>query len=641
MVRLDPGTADGYLPGEVRDERLPAQPKKRQGRARPLETTGSGFRALLAEARESIASAVERLPSTDPLTMIVNGQPTRCSRKINSFRKADELDLTFDWSAMPFDARIVRAIMVLHYEGTSSANDFAQGRRDAPQGTGGAGFLVPLLGKNMRFVGLVDEMEDSHGEEGDGLTLKARDLTALLIDTKWPPALEVKIPAGATIIDAVKLVLEKNPVFELLRGPFLRASGPAPALNPKLYPRLAITARERHRAERSGGPACALRYPPKAGGDSSFWDVITDLCVSHGLRPTVERDAIVLLEPRVLYTRQPGAIDQLGTPTFPTPYRAAIEDTEHSVRRMVYGDNVETLRFHRKFAREKRPTIEVTSRNPDAKNPKKRLLTVRWPPKGALSGRATTIDKQLEQYRKTVEKQFGGNPLVGATLIAEASQQAAALKQSSPAQGANANTVNPTGQAEDKIRVVQLHGIVDEKQLAEVAKQIYEAIGRGEFGVVIETKELASFSDHPAFDPNRDPDLLDLRAADPIQVLVASTMDRARIVTLSEFQQMIDRARANATTAGPSPRFVAAVQYLERLGFKTSAAEALVRALTSANLPDVFYVVAATVNFDSENGFSVSIEARDYARVRGDPEGPTATKRAGPAAPTSRAALKR
>ncbi len=605
------------------------------GQARQLETgpqvfSSSNFRAALTSARLNIADAVAQLPRPDGLSRIIDVSPSKSSRRINSYRFADELDLTIPWKAAPFDSRIIRSIMVFHYEGTTIADAFASGvreqARDVPNPTG---FIVPATGDNLRFVGIADTISDVHGE-GDVLTIKARDLTALLIDTDVPPGVEVRIPAGATIAEAVRLLLDTNDAFELIRGPFLRIQEDLRKLSPDNFARLAVPPKERNRKKKTINAlkaelkanvdaletvqeiaaldplpegeteeiiaadistanlnidrinrqlskvrkagfsgAYVIQYPPSLG-KTTYWDAITNLCVGHGLRPSIEQDKLVLIEPRTLYKRTPELVTQRGIPTFPRPggHRAQIGDTKFNIRRMVYGINVLNLRFHRKLAGVKAPTVEVVSRNSDATQADRRQIKVRFPPEVVV------------------------------------------------------NDIDPAGKKpQEKIHRVEIRGLVDESRALEIARQVYEGMGRQELGIAFTTDDVASFSDHDLFDPNLDPDLLDLRAGDPIQLLVTPTeRQRSKLFSLTELSLLTMRNQGRAV--GGAPELSDPVEFLVSQGWLRGDAIQLTKILKTANLPSEFRVVSAQVSFDGEGsgGFQIQVDARDYVRARADPD---------------------
>lgn len=646
-VRFDPGVKDVYDLDAVRVESSPRKftrdnnPSKliqairganlgyptRQRETGPFAISNDLLTAVRS-ANLSLAAAIQRVPA-DGLTRFIDVQPTRSSRKVNSYRLPDELDLSLSWKALPFDSRLIRAIFVLHYEGTVPADAWATRKPEAdPSNPSPTGYLVPLSGRNLRFIGQVDEVSDEHDGNGDEISLKCRDLTAVLIDTKIPRfisddqnlktvPLGVKvIRPGTTILQVIRNLLDTNPGFEIIDGPYARISPGAqlPLLDPKRYPRLAVPTQERHRG--SDKPY-VLRNSSRPG-DESYWDAITDLCVSHGLVPTIEKNALVLLEPRTLYRYPPTVLESPGVPSFPAPggHRDQIGDLT-PYRRMVYGVNIERLRFFRKLGRIKAPAVQVTSYNPDALISSKRLLSVIHPPNAAAAAVGT-----------------------GATRTDTGKSRSFATNLFNDPQSTQATKVSPTGKdATIEVHNVIIQGVVDLTQLKRIAEQVYESIGRQEFGIAISTNEIASYSENELFDPNEDPDLLDLRAGDPIRILIQPAVASGRgIFALAELNRMVarsrsitqgstaDQAASGNMTAGPTADFADAISYLKAQGFDQSLAEQLVKVIASANLPEEFRVNTVQIDFDGSDdgsGFALQIDARDYMRVRADPDSPS------------------
>lgn len=580
LVRLDPGTLDTYSPEDIRDElepspglsaRLGTKSFGSQG-LQPIDAfgiTAEAARAAITDSARNLEAAIARAElNGDGLTRRLDVQPINYTRSMGSYRSASTVDLELDWRACPFDARLIRAIMVLCYEGTVSAEQWGSGERSR--------YLVEPSGQNLKFVGVIDQVSDRHGSDGDSIIMKGRDLTGTLIDTEFPPSLAVQIPAGATIAQAIRLVLDTDPKFQLIRGPFPLTENPLPSLSPSLYPRLAVSAQERNRQARAkdGGQAFVLRRPSK-GERTTYWDIITDLCVSHALRPMIELDKLLLLEPRTLYRAE--QVFQAGELTFPTEYRRRLGETE-PIRRMVYGRNIETLTFDRKLARIKAPAVEVSSRNPDAPRAVDRLIKVRWPEK-----------------------------------LSEARQNTAKTQQP--------NSVDATGKKpEVLVHPVQVQGIVDRDLLLQYAKQTYEGMGRQELGIQITTRSLSSWSEVESFDPTLDPDLLGLRFGDPIRLMVADDFESS-LYSLSELQRML--ARVTVSGSRGRPDFKSAVEFLISRGWGDDDARQFVRVMASANLPTEFRVVGFVVRYNRDSGFSLAIEARNYIRVRADPDSPT------------------
>lgn len=584
LVRFDPCVRDPFSENEIHSENeVNRNLQKRRDLAQksllynpqqlatgPVVLSREVIRAAFDAISGNLADAVARLPNPDGLSRAIDIQPEKANRTLNSHRVADELEIEIPWKAVPFDPRFIRAMMVFHYEGTVDPTSYESAIRSRVDGVGNpTGYLVPATRENLKWIGLVDEMSAAHGDDGDVLQLKGRDLTGVLLDTKLPVGEKgtegVRVQAGDTLQTAIRALLDTNPGFrDFIRGPLLRIAPGSrlPNLDPALYPRISLPPKERHRRARGEGRGFILRYPPKVAGDTSYWDAITDMCVSHALRPTIEQEFLVLIEPRTLYKFTPELLTQPGTPSFPKPngHRVQIGDTKNVVRRMVYGDNISALRFHRKFGKVKVPTIEVVGTDPNQGKNGRRVV-VKYPAKK----RATKVDPA------------GKKP------------------------------------SEEFHRVV-ISGIVDKSQLLRIAEQTYEEMGRQETGVTISTDELASFSDHPNFDPNLEPDLLDLRAGDPMQILITPAQrDRSVLLSLSEMN--LFTANAN-TYSGEND----AVEILVREGWKREDAIQVVDLLRNKNLPTEFRVIAASYQFDAQSGMHLEIDTRNYIRVRADPD---------------------
>lgn len=613
LVRFDPLTGgkltdvrNNDSPGPIAQPTDPTQVE--------LGAIAIGDRNAITSPLYNLADAIARIPQPDDLSRFVDVAPLRVHRTANSYRVADELDLRLSWKDSPFDSRIVRSILVFQYEGTVSPNAFATGKRELnPASTSATGFLVPATGKNLRFMGVVDEMNDEHSPEGDYLTLKARDLTALLLDKQFPTDAQITFRKGATILDVVSAILDSAfPAGgRLIRGPFARPAELAdrlPELDAKLYNRLALRAQDRNLV----GPSqlANVVHIPSKTEDLSYWDVITDVVVSHGLVPYIDLDRLVIQEPRTYFTGSPERIGSLdGTPTFPTEYRKRIGITDQT-RKMVYGFNVSDLRSHRKLGRIKAPAVEVSSVNPDAADASKRRITVLHPPNA----------KNELLAKKRAQK-----------ALAQATQQVDASQKSK-----FATAQDPTGKSAMEIYRVNVAGITDESILRKVAESIYESMGRNEVGVTFRTNDMASFVDytrHPNFDPNEDPDLLDLRAGDPVQLVVTpSSRTVGALFSISELNRLVAQARsvqasrkAAGLVDGGLP-LTSAVDYLADHGFSRSDAKQLVKILSAANLPDVFRVSTVEFTYDMEGGdFEIAVDMRDYLRVRSDPSDPTTT----------------
>lgn len=384
----------------------------------------------------------------DPLSHITAVLPTIVDHERNGHRFADTLSLRVPFRDFPISPRFIRSLGVSWFGGTVSPSDYASGIRQSVSGAKGPNTaIVKPSRETLRFVGFADDIEEDLGN--GNILLSCRDYTAILIDTR----VKAQVLRDLDIDGALDEV-----ILELLRtlpggaagGLTVRAdlwldeaTGlPEPMPNvAKLFPRTIRTKKGK----------VARLVASYAGADVSYWDLITDLCGRAGYLPTIEEDTLVITTPRNLFAGS-------GSGTFSRIVQSNGKGELLTVRRMIYGYNLKSLRFTRKFGRITAPTVEVRSTSPGQRLP----LIARWPP--------TT----------------------------------------------KATHVLPSGKgAQEKTELVIVKGIPDMATLLHVAESIYEEMGRAEFGGQMETYDLASFGGD-----NADPDLLALRSADPIEVVV-------------------------------------------------------------------------------------------------------------------------
>ncbi len=534
------------------------------------------------DQNKDLASAIARVDFEDEFSKILDIQPLTCDRTVNGHRLADELNLKVSWKDVPFDTRIIRAILVLHFEGTVPAANFERGQRSRGNIANG-GYLVDAVRSNLRFIGFVDQISDTHNASNDVINMKCRDLTSVLIDTKLPKLTKKTIRSGQTIVQVVDNLLNtlQFTAAEFIRGPVVRPDGiTLPSLDRKRYDKLKTTAASRNLASESNDPNARphiIRNTTKGGnGGESYWDAITDLCVSHGVLPYIELDRLIIQPPRTLFTSGNQVAGTAGISQFPTNYRISIGDTDDPIRRMVYGANLEGLSFQRKLSRIKAPYVRVLSFNPNSTDPARRLLEAIHPPR-TPDGRKVSTKIGVTGNKPQIE-----------------------------------------------IQQVIVTGIIDQDQLRDIAEAAYEMMGRQHLGVKLQTRDLASFSNHPDFDPNEDPDLLDLKAGDPIRISTLPNRDApSNFFGVSELNKLIDRARRTFRTTGVAPEFNDAIRFLRSKGYSQEDAQQLVTILRAVNLESEFRVNSVNVSMDLEGGdVSIQIDARNYVKVREDPLDP-------------------
>lgn len=158
---------------------------------------------------------------------------------------------------------------------------------------------------------------------------------------------------------------------------------------------------------------------------------------------------------------------------------------------------------------------------------------------------------------------------------------------------------NPGGGNEAQYTVIKVHGVFDKNTLKVFAQTLYESIGRNELTVSLSTVNLASFGGG-----NADPDLLDMKAGDTIDVQV-SREDEVFNNTPNKIEnamQLQSRAELFLTTVGYSPEFAAAAA----------------KASSDAGFQTLFRVKGCTFKWETDRGVSIDIHAVNYIEVRAD-----------------------
>lgn len=492
--------------------------------------------------------------------------------ELPGYRQAGQFNFTMDYRAMPIDPRVVRAASVEVHLGVVSATDFGQGiTRDGrsvlevkqPRG-GDPGTLV------MR--GLVDEWDVEHGPNGSEVTITGRDLRGLLLDT---PIGATDPKAGQYVLEQLDLSKPLNEVIVQLLGFNPMFTGFQPFVDPREWPEGVIPSpglafsvprhRRRAKGESRGGIASMPGGHAAGGGGAgrtSFWDLIVRLCYLCGAIPYFVGKRLLIRPARGIYAQlqadekspvqppfaggRPRAIDSAsGDPIEGGPLR---------VRRLVYGRDVQTLRFNRKTAGYQRPhTVRAVAVDASSsERGKGKVVEARWPPE--------------KEKKARVQR------------VAPGGQQAA-----------------------EEMLNVPVPGVRDTKQLQLIAKALYEEIGRGEIGGNCETPNSWS---HGGSDG--DPDLLRLRPGDAVEFGVDVRSVRSSPPLTSTFTD--DNRRS----------FESQVQEVKRaLGGDENLARALVGSTRGqiSELQSNFRV--SSVRFDwGEDGLGCKFDFQNYVEVR-------------------------
>jgi hypothetical protein len=234
--------------------------------------------------------------------------------------------------------------------------------------------------------------------------------------------------------------------------------------------------------------------------------------------------------------------------------------TEEGVRRMVYGRNLERLEFTRKLSGVKVPTIEVRAHDSE----RGRTIWARYPT-------------------------ASGQPASGV------------LGVDNPPAPTRANEVPPSGANPDEaVRVMSISGVTDPDRLGQVARSVYEEIGRQEIEGTFVTADAWSYDNTPQF-----PDLLTMRPGDAVTLLVARVNaggeDVGSDTSLARLEAM-DRARR--------------INYMTSLGWTREVATRFANLQEASGFQTTFRVRNLRLAWDHTSGLGVTCDFFNYIVIR-------------------------
>lgn len=302
----------------------------------------------------------------------------------------------------------------------------------------------------------------------------------------------------------------------------------------------------------------------------TLWDHITETCTRVGVVPIFVDYELRILDPRTFYSTD------------------AVE-----TRRMVYGRNLTHLEFTRKLGGTKVPTIEVRCYDPG-------IGRTRW-----------------ARY-----------PVAGAD------PRAGVLGESDPAaRPSRANETTVSGHAPDeRIQTYVVRGVTDGSALYNIARSIFEQVGRQEIEGNFVTSDVRSFEPVGPIDQT---DLLALDVGEPVELLVAGgprVPVATGALTVAELQSYSRASR---------------VAYLERIGWSTEVAERFAALQDATSFQTIFRSQNVRIDWDADEGLKVTVDFINYITVRenaapsavADRQGPDPALSTGDVAPRLAAAL--
>ena len=281
--------------------------------------------------------------SVDKMSHALNGViPLSATHNRNGLDKADTLTLEFAYIDAPFDPRCIRSCGVEFYLGPITADQCAH------EQDGVTTFLpdtfVDSYGRtrsNRRFRGWVDSWEVDYKEGSPIVRLECRDGRSVLIDQEAPPQLLIstKLPIHEAIAD----YLANFPQFA---GIGVEWQGNPGEEAPKLQDFVSYNVK---------------KLGSKGGGDKAkVMDYLMDMVGMCACILIMRDNTLIVTRPRTVLKKGAVRTDD----THKNAHRS-INGMVLPNRTFVYGHDVKSMRFGRKFSMEAPSNVEVRCLLPD------------------------------------------------------------------------------------------------------------------------------------------------------------------------------------------------------------------------------------------------------------------------------------
>jgi len=505
--------------------------------------------------------------------------PIACAVEDTGYRAASTFRITVPWRDLPIDPRTVRGASVEVHMGTVTPEAFGAGvtrwsqgsRRSVLQVRDSAG--VPNRA-TLQLIGTVDEWTVTHGDRST-VEMHGRDLRGVLIDTKLGAdpvqargVLE-SLDTGLPLDRMIAQLLSFHPFFEQFAVNVNAVDWP----NGVVPPVLANDLLPRHRKNARGNSRGGRPNVPGNPQETTFWDVIVRYCFLAGAIPFFEGTSLTIRPSRTLFDQErAGITSDTRTPFLPDrPRSVGGEEGQpgqpFSIRRLVYGRDIKEVKFGRKFGGHEKPkvirVVSFDATDSAGTDGRTYRTEARWPPERPA---APTAQAQASATRTT--------------------------------RGARTNRVAPSNrQAQEEIINIPVPGIRDQARCLEIARGLYEEIGRWEMDGSCDTPKLASFGGD-----NRDPDLIRLRVGDAVEFLTDTRALTAAAPLVSAY------------TDSQRQPFAQAVQAIDARVHDTNMARVIVATSRGMilELQRSFRVASVRKDWDSERGLAMSFDFQNY-----------------------------
>ncbi len=524
-----------------------------------------GVKRFILVGRESDLTSnktVAPVSSADGFSHEITGVvPKTATFKMGGIRTADTLTASIRYLDFPFHPILIRACAVEFYLGTLTSTEFAEGVRGITRGdVFGSG--SPNKYDPMNLV--PDTYLDDNGRSRtnlrfqgwvDNFEMTADDtgISMVKLSCTDNTRLLIKQKAPPKLNIAMDLPIDEAVAQYLSHFPQMEGMGVV------YSPTGARTETDPPRLKASLANTAfrpQLGPPPAKSGASSTGTAMTVLDYLTDVCGAIGH--VVYVDGVTVVIRRPRTLlDGTAQPREDDPYRVReLDGGTYPVRAYIYGKNVKSMEFKRSLGTEGEPkNIEVRSYSPR----RKRVLIARWPDKDARVNNSPPGDGKVDQ----------------------------------------------------EWRVVKVSGIEDQETLSRIAQAYYEVGGRQELSCPIKLRNLSSFGGG-----NSDPDVLDLKVGDSVEVLV----DRNAVGGVHETEDKLTSVAKNKNR-------------LLELGFDQDLADTYAGLYTAAGFQRYYRVRTGQYDWDVDQGVTISLETANYIEIRldqpqpvPDGESPTAPK---------------
>lgn len=400
-------------------------------------------RAILQVILDGFGDSVQ-----DSEIQVIPILPKSCTIHINSYKQADSYELVFEANDLPFDPGIIRAGAAEIFLFDSPSNNAPGVRvldRAHPLSSVDPGGTRPRsqtesldldLGINAdeftlsykpRIVGTFDDDDLEMSESGKWVTIRGQDYTAFLRAIQWPPnagGTARRIPSGKRLDLIVEdLVAEADPDGQLA----VAVRGLDASTLPTVGGNNEVATNKRGIAVKQ---------------ETSYWDVIYGLVERYGFICFVDGLDVVISRPKTITDKDVS-----------------------SVRRLVWGRNLEHLTLKRHLGKEQAPTQVVRCYVPG-----KGTLTAEFP------------DGQIDRSGVFVGHALGKGGKGGKLSFKRRVKERTTISKK--------GKVKTTVRERDEFSIVTVHGITDPAVLRRIAENRYHLLGKAERIVTAKTRDL-------------------------------------------------------------------------------------------------------------------------------------------------------